>query len=120
MGDISIFFVMQHIFVFGIIFWTLTFLGWATTKKKNHHYKKKFYECGFSSLDDIDITVDIKFLLVGVFLILYDVEFTFLFPFLFNIKTACYYSYMIFSLFIYLIIAALVYDDLNEGFELRY
>jgi len=55
-----------------------------------------------------------------VFLILYDVEFTFLFPFLFNIKAACFYSYMVFSLFIYLIIAALVYDDLNEGFELRY
>lgn len=120
MGDISLFFAAQHVFVFGIIFWLLTFLGWSTTKKKNHHYKKKFYECGFSSLDDIDISIDIKFILVAVFLILYDVEFTFLFPLLFNIKCISYYNYLVFSLFVYLIILALYYDDLNEGFDLRY
>jgi len=120
MGDVSIFFVVQHIFLFGIIFWGLTFLGWATTKKKNHQYKKKFYECGFSSLDDIDLSIDIKFLLVGVFLILYDIEFTFLFPFLFNIKVATLYSLTMYILFIYMILAALIYDELNEGFEIRY
>lgn len=120
MGDISLFFLFQHILVFGIVFWLLTFLGWSTTKRKNHFYKKKFYECGFSSLDDIDLSIDIKFILVGVFLILYDVEFSFLFPFLFNIKFISYFSYLVFSLFIYLIILALFYDDLNEGFELKY
>ena len=79
-------------------------------KKKNHFFKKKYYECGFSSLSDINISVNINFLLIGIFLILYGIRFTFLFPFIVNIDLVNIYSFFVFTSFYILIIISLIYD----------
>ena len=89
-------------------------------KKKNHFFKKKYYECGFNSLSDINISVNINFLLIGIFLILYDIEFTFLFPFIINITIANIYSFFIFSVFYLLIIISLLYDWQLNALDWQY
>ena len=47
--------------------------------------KKQFYECGFKSISDINIQINLNFVMLCIFLILYDIEFTFLFPILFKV-----------------------------------
>ena len=89
-------------------------------KKKNHFFKKKYYECGFSALSDINISININFLLIGVFLILYDIEFTFLFPFIINISLVNIYSFGVFSLFYTLIIISLLYDWQVSALDWQY
>ena len=89
-------------------------------KKKSHLYKKKYYECGFSSLSDINISININFLLIGVFLILYDIEFTFLFPFIVNIDLANVYSFLVFTTFYLLIIISLLYDWQRDALDWQY
>ena len=90
------------------------------TKKKNHCTKYKYYECGFSSLGDINMTVNINFLLIGIFLILYDVEFTFLFPFIINISNANIYSFLVFTAFYWFIAASLIYDWQRDALNWHY
>lgn len=92
----------------------------AFNKKKNHFFKKKYYECGFSSLSDINISININFLLIGVFLILYDIEFTFLFPFIINIDIVNVYSFMVFTTFYLLIIVSLLYDWQRDALDWQY
>ena len=92
------------------MFWVLSLVNMIFSKKKNHFFKKKFYECGFSSLSDINISININFLLIGVFLILYDIEFTFFFPFLINIDIVNISSFLPFLVFYVLIILSLLYD----------
>lgn len=110
MGDLVLFFFLQNVLVFSIIFWLLLFISSYFYKIKNHLSKKHFCECGFKSLSDLNIQININFIMLAVFLILYDIEFTLLFPLLFNSFYVNILQYYYFSIFILLIIASLYYD----------
>ena len=84
MGDIIVLFLIQNVLIFLIIFWLLTWGAEYFFKKKNHLTKKHFYECGFRTLSDLNIQINLNFSMMCIFLILYDIEFTFLFPLLFK------------------------------------
>lgn len=113
MGSIILLFFVQHVFLFTAIFWLLTFLAEWFFNKKNHATKKQFFECGFKAINDINIQINLNFSLVCVFLILYDVEFTFLFPLLFNFGYLNLVSGFIFFCFLYFIFLSVYYDLLN-------
>lgn len=110
MGDIVVLFLLQNIVVFSFIFWGLTWIGEYFFKKKNHDSKKKFYECGFKSTTDINIQINLNFSILCVFLILYDIEFTFLVPILINFTYTSFLEYFILSMFILIILLSLIYD----------
>ena len=78
-------FFFKNVLIFSLIFWALLVLSSYFYKIKNQKSKKHFCECGFKSLSDINIHININFVMLCVFLILYDIEFTLLFPILFNI-----------------------------------
>lgn len=120
LGDITILCFVYYVLIFAIIFWVLTLINMAFNKKKNHFFKKKYYECGFGSLSDINISININFLLIGVFLILYDIEFTFLFPFIINIGIVNVYSFAVFTTFYLLIIISLLYDWQRDALDWQY
>lgn len=75
--------------------------------------KKQYYECGFKVISDINIQINLNFILLCVFLILYDIEFTLLFPVLFNFTNIFFFSiYFIFTFcFINYIIFILWYSN---------
>jgi NADH:ubiquinone oxidoreductase subunit 3 (subunit A) len=108
-------FFLQNIIVFSLIFWVLTILGSYFYKKKNHKNKRNFYECGFKSISDINIQININFIMVCIFLIIYDIEFTFLFPALFNFINLNFFQFFFFIIFIILIIMSLYYDILTNS-----
>nr|YP_010632222.1 NADH dehydrogenase subunit 3 [Cryptocaryon irritans]WBP62338.1 NADH dehydrogenase subunit 3 [Cryptocaryon irritans] len=110
MGSAGILLFLENILIFCLIFWFLTWAGGYFFKKKNHFYKKKFYECGFNTLDDINIQINLNFALICVFLILYDIEFVFIYPALFNIYNLNYFQFFLLMVFILLIVFSLIYD----------
>ena len=109
-GDVVIFFFLKNILVFSLIFWALLLLSSYFYKIKNQKSKRHFCECGFKSLSDVNIQININFAMLCVFLILYDIEFTLLFPILFNIWNISMVQYIYFILFVILIVASLFYD----------
>jgi len=110
MGDAVIFFFIQNIIIFSLIFWGLFYLASFFYKIKNHVSKKHFCECGFKSLSDINIQINLNFAMLCVFLILYDIEFTLIFPYLFNIWYTNAQQFCCFVVFVNLIISSLFYD----------
>ena len=120
MGDIVMLFFIQNIFVFSLIFWGLTVLGSFFYRKKNHFMKKQFYECGFKSFSDINLQLNINFILLCVFLILYDIEFTFLFPMLFSYSNILFFQFWIYLTFIFLILLSLYYDIQANALNWQY
>tara|TARA_B100000131_G_C17595230_1_gene401016 strand:- start:52 stop:420 length:369 start_codon:yes stop_codon:yes gene_type:complete len=63
--------------------------------------KLSAYECGFSAFSDSRIKFDVKFYLVAILFIIFDLEIAFLFPWaisLGNIGLLGFYSMMIFLL----------------------
>lgn len=120
MGDIVVFFLLQNILIFCLIFWFLTWAGNYFFKKKNQFFKNKFYECGFNTLTDINIQINLNFTLLCVFLILYDIEFTFMYPILFNILHINFLSFSILIIFILLILFSLIYDWQNNALNWQF
>ena len=110
MSDIVIIFLVHNVLVFLLIFWLLTWLTEYFFKKKVHLAKNQFYECGFRTLSELNIQINANFSLLCIFLILYDIEFTFLFPFLFNVFFVLFLKFIIFFLFLLLIFLSLYYD----------
>lgn len=110
MGDTVLLFFFKSVLVFSLIFWFLLFVSSYFYKIKNQPSKRHFIECGFKSLTDINIQININFVMLCIFLILYDIEFTLLFPILFNMWNINMLQYIYFTLFILLIIASLFYD----------
>jgi NADH:ubiquinone oxidoreductase subunit 3 (subunit A) len=120
MGDIVMLFFIQNILIFSIIFWGLTILGSYFYKKKNHKTKRNFYECGFKSISDLNFQINLNFIMICIFLILYDIEFTFLFPFLFNIGSITIVQYFFFTFFIFFIVISLYYDIITNALSWQY
>ena len=81
----GVIFFLTNVLVFSLIFWALLLLSSYFYKIKNQKSKRHFCECGFKSLSDINIQININFVMLCIFLILYDIEFTLLFPILFNV-----------------------------------
>ena len=105
-----IFFFLKNILVFSLIFWALLLFSGYFYKIKNQRSKRHFCECGFKSLSDVNIQINVNFAMLCIFLILYDIEFTLLFPILFNICNANIIQYLYFILFVLLIVGSLFYD----------
>jgi NADH:ubiquinone oxidoreductase subunit 3 (subunit A) len=85
-------------------------LGSYFYKQKTHESKRQFYECGFKSLGDINFQINLNFLMLCVFLVLYDIEFTLIYPFLFNIDASNIFNVLVLFIFMLLIIVSLIYD----------
>jgi NADH:ubiquinone oxidoreductase subunit 3 (subunit A) len=109
-GDVVVIFFLKNILVFSIIFWVLLYISSFFYKIKNQSSKRHFCECGFKSLSDINIQININFAMLCIFLILYDIEFTLIFPILFNTQFIYYIQFCTIILFIILIVVSLFYD----------
>lgn len=120
MGDIVLIFFIQNVFIFTIIFWALTWASEFFYKKRNHKTKRKFYECGFKSISDLNLQININFALLCVFLILYDVEFLFLVPIFFNLYDISFFQFVVLLIFIFLILISLIYDFQMQALNWQY
>jgi NADH:ubiquinone oxidoreductase subunit 3 (subunit A) len=110
MGSIVLVALIQHVFILCAVFWLLTWGAERLSAKRAHRAKSQFYECGFKSLSDLNLQVNLSFSLVCAFLVLYDVEFTFLFPLLVNYHLVDGAAVLAFVTFLFFILAALAYD----------
>lgn len=117
MGSIILLAFIQNVFLFCMIFWGLTWLGEWYANPKDHKTKAQVYECGFKALSDLNLEVNLNFSLVCAFLILYDVEFTFLFPLLFNFSLLTSAGVFVSGAFFLFLILALYYDVHSNATE---
>ena len=58
----------------------LFFLSYLFTPQKFDHEKISAYECGFNPFDDARSTFDVRFYLVAILFLIFDLEVSFLFP----------------------------------------
>ena len=107
-GLVSI--IILNSIVFSFIFWLLTFLAKYTYSYKYFNYKLNFYECGFKNLTVFKIHYNINYIMLILFLLVYDGEFLVLIPFALNI--VCISIEVVFSVFLFLVwlLIALIFD----------
>lgn len=102
--------IIINAILFSFLFWILTFLSKMFYSNKYFNYKFNFYECGFKSLHKKKITYDINYVLVLLFLLIYDGEFLVLIPFAFNSLCISFLIILSFIFFLVWLIIALIFD----------
>lgn len=117
MINITIFNIIINAFFFSFIFWFLTFLFKYYYSNKNYNYKLNFYECGFKSLNNIKIQYNLNFILIILFLLIYDGEFLILVPICLNISIINFFSIFLLIFFLLLLIFTLIFDMIYNSLE---
>lgn len=72
--------------------------------------KISVYECGFNPYGDARVKFDIKFYLVGILFIIFDLEVSFLFPWVLALPFVGYIGFCGMLLFMVLVTLGFIYE----------
>lgn len=99
---VYIFFYFLICFIISIAFFLISFI---ISYQKIDSEKLSAYECGFDPFNDARNKFDIRFYLVAILFIIFDLEVSFLFPWCVNLGSLSLFAYW--SMFIFLCILTL-------------
>ena len=94
----SIFIFLSASVVLSLVIFVLSFL---VSQKADDREKLTAYECGFNPFEDSRNEFDVRFYLVAILFLIFDLEISFLFPFVvsfYNISCVGLYSMFFFPL----------------------
>lgn len=92
----------------------IVFLSYIVAPQKADNEKVSAYECGFRPFDDARGTFDIRFYLISILFIVFDLEVSFLFPWAICFQELTWFGYMTMMFFLLLLTVGFVYEW-NEG-----
>ncbi|MEN5298332.1 NADH-quinone oxidoreductase subunit A [Brucella sp. TWI559] len=72
--------------------------------------KLSAYECGFNSFDDARMKFDIRFYLVSILFIIFDLEVAFLFPWAVSFGTIGWFGFLSMMLFLGVLTIGFIYE----------
>ena len=94
------------VFIFFLASFALSFvillLSYSLSVKSNDSEKLASYECGFSAFEDSRGEFDVRFYIVAMLFVIFDLEISFLFPFVLSFDSSGITG--LFSMFFFLII----------------
>ena len=78
----------------------------------NHPDSEKLspYECGFEAFEDSRMKFDVRYYLVAILFILFDLEIAFLFPWAVVLETIGWFGYIAMSLFLGILVVGFIYE----------
>lgn len=91
--------LVLFLFILFIAF-LLSFLPLVFLKQNYTSTKISSYECGFVPFSDVRLQFEIKFYFIGVTFVLFDIEFSYLFPWIIDFTNLSLESFFFLHLFI--------------------
>ncbi len=85
--------------------------------KKPDGEKISVYECGFDPYGDSRQKFEVRFFLVGILFIIFDLEISFLFPWSVVLSKISIHGYWFLILFLVILTVGLVYEWMKGGLE---
>ncbi len=72
--------ILLFLIVAGGIGTALLILGWLLGPRRPEPEKESPYECGFEAFEDARLKFDVRYYLIAILFIIFDLEIAFLFP----------------------------------------
>ena len=91
--------------------------GRVLGRHKPNEQKNSPYECGFEAFEDARVKFDVKYYLIAILFILFDLEIAFLFPWALVFKHLGMYGFVLMVVFLTILIAGFVYDRKKGALE---
>lgn len=109
--------VLLFIFV-GIAFGVLPILaGWLLAPSKPDSEKLSPYECGFEAFEDARMKFDVRYYLVAILFILFDLEIAFLFPWAIVLKEIGVFGFVAMMIFLGILVVGFIYEWMKGALE---
>ncbi|MGE3866423.1 MAG: NADH-quinone oxidoreductase subunit A [Hyphomonadaceae bacterium] len=84
--------------------------AWVVAPKRPDKEKVSAYECGFNAFDDARMKFDVRFYLVSILFIIFDLEIAFLFPFAVSLDQVGVFGYWSVMTFLGVLTIGLIYE----------
>ena len=85
-------------------------LGYVLGPNKPDAEKNSPYECGFEAFEDARMKFDVRYYLVAILFILFDLEIAFLFPWAIALKEVGMAGFMAVLIFLAILVVGFVYE----------
>jgi NADH-quinone oxidoreductase subunit A len=97
--------------VFALIFATIMLgIGFTFGPHNPDVAKNSPYECGFEAFEDSRMKFDIRYYLVAILFIIFDLEIAFLFPWAIVIHDIGIYGLISMAIFLFILIVGFIYE----------
>jgi NADH-quinone oxidoreductase subunit A len=94
----------------GILATVLMVLPMILAPSKPDPEKLSAYECGFNAFDDARMKFDVRFYLVAILFIIFDLEVTFLFPWAITLKETSVFGFWSMMVFLGILTIGFIYE----------
>nr|YP_010041735.1 NADH dehydrogenase subunit 3 [Cyanophora sudae]QPB15072.1 NADH dehydrogenase subunit 3 [Cyanophora sudae] len=110
--DLFLFFIVSIILA-GVIFGASYFFALQKTDSE----KVSAYECGFNPFEDARNTFDIRFYLVSILFIIFDLEVVFLFPWALTLQQTAVVGFLSMLIFLIILTIGFIYEWFKGALE---
>jgi len=85
-------------------------LGFLIGSGQKDDEKLSPYECGFEAFDDSRMKFDVRYYLVAILFIIFDLEIAFLFPWAVSLDTVGKFGLLAMALFLAILVVGFIYE----------
>ena len=100
--------------VLGLALFTL---GWILGPRRPNAEKLSPYECGFEAFEDSRMRFDVRYYLVAIIFIVFDLEIAFFFPWAVSLRATGTFGLLAMLIFALILVLALAYDYRKGALE---
>jgi NADH-quinone oxidoreductase subunit A len=75
------------------------------------------YECGFEAFEDARVQFDVRYYLVAILFILFDLEIAFLFPWAIVLKDIGFFGFMSMMVFLGILVLGFIYEWMKGALD---
>src|SRR5271155_3239833 len=104
----------------GVLGLALFTIGWILGPRRPDAEKLSPYECGFEAFEDSRMRFDVRYYLVAIIFIVFDLEIAFFFPWAVSLKSTGSFGLLSMLIFPLLVVVAFVYDHKKGALEWDY
>ncbi len=92
-------------------------LGKVVSPNRPDAQKNSPYECGFEAFEDARMKFDVRYYLVAILFILFDLEIAFLFPWAVVIKEIGLFGFLAMMVFLGILVVGFIYEWMKGALE---
>jgi NADH-quinone oxidoreductase subunit A len=92
-------------------------LGWLLGPSRPDAEKLSPYECGFEAFEDARMKFDVRYYLVAILFILFDLEIAFLFPWAVVLKDLGLFGFVSMMVFLGILVVGFIYEWMKGALE---
>ncbi len=75
------------------------------------------YECGFEAFEDARMQFDVRYYLVAILFILFDLEIAFIFPWAVSLKEIGFFGFMAMMIFLAILVLGFIYEWMKGALD---